>query len=91
MMWFSRKLPDTAGKGRTLPMSGIDPGQDQDLDLALDPERDPVPVTQGDPGNQLLLSLIIRGTKERVLSTSRKRVHTRSLVQTSPSPTNLLQ
>ena len=80
-----------AGKGRTLPMSGIDPGQDQDLDLALDPERDPVPVTQGDPGNQLLLSLIIRGTKERVLSTSQKRVHTRSLVQTSPSPTNLLQ
>ena len=90
MMWFLRKLPGMAGKGRTLPSSGTDPGQDLDLDLALDPERDPVPAIQGGLGNQLLQRLIIRRKRERVLSTSPRRVTLGSLVQTNPSLTNLL-
>ena len=79
-----------AGKGRTLPSSGTDPGQDLDLDLALDPERDPVPAIQGGLGNQLLQRLIIRRKRERVLSTSPRRVPLGSLIQTNPSLTNLL-
>ena len=90
MMWFLRKLPGMAGKGRTLPSSGTDPGQDLDLDLALDPERDPVPAIQGGLGNQLLQRLIIRRKRERVLSTSPRRVPLGSLIQTNPSLTNLL-
>lgn len=92
MMWFLRKLPGMAGKGRTLPSSGTDPGQDLDLDLALDPdpERDPVPAIQGGLGNQLLQRLIIRRKRERVLSTSPRRVPLGRLVQTNPSLTNLL-
>ena len=78
-----------AVKGRTLPSSETDPVHD--LDLALDPERDPVPVTLGDPGNQVIQSLIIRRRRGKVPPTSQRRVHLRSLVQTSPSPTNLLQ
>ena len=79
-----------AGKGRTLPSSGTDPGQDLDLDLALDPERDPVPAIQGGLGNQLLQRLIIRRKRERVLSTSPRRVPLGRLVQTNSSLTNLL-
>ena len=89
-MWFLRKLPGMAGKGRTLPSSGTDRGQDLDLDLALDPERDPVPAIQGGLGNQLLQRLIIRRKRERVLSTSPRRVPLGRLVQTNPSLTNLL-